>query len=69
LAFKVKNFPAHYIEFERIKIFDSELSDRELMLGCILENAITNMHLKYLVVPLESSNFISTEVEVSFQAD
>jgi hypothetical protein len=69
LAFKVKNFPAHYIEFERIKIFDSELSDRELMLGCILVNAITNMHLKYLVVPLESSNFISTEVEVSFQAD
>jgi hypothetical protein len=39
------------------------------MLGCILENTISKMHLKYLVVPLESSDFISTEVEVSFQAD
>jgi hypothetical protein len=69
LAFKVKNFPAHYVEFERIEIFDSELSDRELMLGCILENAISKMYLKNLVVPLESSDFISAEVEVSFQAD
>jgi hypothetical protein len=69
LAFKVNNFPAHYVELKRIEIFDSELSDRELMLSLILEKTIGKMNLKYLFVPLESSEFISTEVEVSFQAD
>ena len=67
MTFQVDDFSAHDVEFESIKLLQSKLCHRELMLTSILKQAIVNMCLLYLVVPLKSSDLISTKVQVISQ--